>query len=206
MFDSDALDLAAHATAAPGPELAATLAAVDPRVLNGHGRVIVMQAWQRLSSWATGGMYDAMALVARSPACVPDSPAELNDSFARGGGVDHTQEHRLGGPSCPCNLTILCRRHHRAKHLGGWWWTRPSPGAASAQSPLGHTYNAPLDLPFDPPGGAQQGPAIECGRFTEPLQAGQCTEPLLDGRSPATVLRTRTAPAHIGQTEAGTPF
>ncbi|MEQ7129560.1 HNH endonuclease signature motif containing protein, partial [Actinopolymorpha sp. B11F2] len=42
--------------------------------------------------------------------------------------LDHTIEHRLGGPSCACNLAPLCRRHHRAKHEGGWWWTQNQPG------------------------------------------------------------------------------
>ena len=54
--------------------------------------------------------------------------------------ADHTMEHRLGGPTCACNLVSLCRRHHRAKHQGGWWWTHTTGGALTVQSPLGHTY------------------------------------------------------------------
>jgi hypothetical protein len=75
-FDVHALD-----EAVPGPELAAVLAAIDTRGLNGYGRVVVMRAWERLGSWAAGGMYAAMAHVARSPECMPDSAAELTRHF-----------------------------------------------------------------------------------------------------------------------------
>ncbi|MEQ7127991.1 DUF222 domain-containing protein [Actinopolymorpha sp. B11F2] len=63
--------------------------------------------------------------------------------------LDHVVEHRLGGPSCACNLAPLCRRHHRAKHEAGWFWTQNSPGELTAQSPLGHTYTI---QPEPPPG------------------------------------------------------
>ncbi|MEQ7004839.1 DUF222 domain-containing protein [Actinopolymorpha sp. B17G11] len=63
--------------------------------------------------------------------------------------LDHTIEHRLGGPSCACNLAPLCRRHHRAKHEAGWWWTQNQPGHLTTQSPLGHTYTV---RPEPPPG------------------------------------------------------
>ncbi len=65
----------------PGPQLAAVLAGIDVASLNGYGRVVVMQAWQRQSSWCAAGMYEAMAAVARSPECMPDSPAELTEHF-----------------------------------------------------------------------------------------------------------------------------
>ena len=28
---------------------------------------------------------------------------------------DHTLAYDHGGPTCPCNLALLCRGHHRAK-------------------------------------------------------------------------------------------
>ncbi|MEQ7127351.1 DUF222 domain-containing protein [Actinopolymorpha sp. B11F2] len=80
MFDSEALDLSALKEAAPGPDLAAVLAGIDPTMLNGYARVIVMQAWQRQSSWASCQLYDVMTLVARSPECMADSP-ELTKHF-----------------------------------------------------------------------------------------------------------------------------
>ncbi|MEQ4206984.1 DUF222 domain-containing protein [Actinopolymorpha sp. B9G3] len=63
--------------------------------------------------------------------------------------LDHTIEHRLDGPSCLCNMAPLCRRHHRAKHEAGWWWTQNQPGHLTTQSPLGHTYTV---RPEPPPG------------------------------------------------------
>uniref|UniRef100_UPI002617755D HNH endonuclease signature motif containing protein n=1 Tax=uncultured Pseudokineococcus sp. TaxID=1642928 RepID=UPI002617755D len=34
--------------------------------------------------------------------------------------LDHRTPHAAGGPTCPCNLDVLCRRHHLAKHHFGW--------------------------------------------------------------------------------------
>ncbi|MEQ4204185.1 DUF222 domain-containing protein [Actinopolymorpha sp. B9G3] len=81
MFDSRVLDLSALKEVAPGPDLAAVLAGIDPTMLNGYARVIVMQAWQRQSSWASCQMYDVMTLVARSPECMVDSAPELTKHF-----------------------------------------------------------------------------------------------------------------------------
>ncbi|MEQ7128775.1 hypothetical protein ABN034_30150, partial [Actinopolymorpha sp. B11F2] len=39
------------------------------------------------------------------------------------------------------------RRHHRAKHEGGWWWTQNQPGHLTTQSPLGHTYTVDPEPP-----------------------------------------------------------
>ena len=33
---------------------------------------------------------------------------------------DHTIPSEQGGPTCPCNLAPLCRRHHRLKQARGW--------------------------------------------------------------------------------------
>jgi hypothetical protein len=33
---------------------------------------------------------------------------------------DHTIPAEQGGPTCPCNLSPLCRRHHRLKQARGW--------------------------------------------------------------------------------------
>ncbi|KRB74959.1 hypothetical protein ASE01_16415 [Nocardioides sp. Root190] len=34
--------------------------------------------------------------------------------------IDHEIPHHTGGPTCPCNLDPLCRRHHRAKTFSQW--------------------------------------------------------------------------------------
>jgi hypothetical protein len=42
--------------------------------------------------------------------------------------ADHVVPHDRGGPTCPCNLAPLCRRHHRVKTHGGWSYTPIEPG------------------------------------------------------------------------------
>jgi hypothetical protein len=34
--------------------------------------------------------------------------------------TDHTRPHEQGGPTCPCNMAPLCRRHHRLKQAQGF--------------------------------------------------------------------------------------
>ena len=41
---------------------------------------------------------------------------------------DHTIAHRLGGLTCPCNLSPECPRHHHLKHLPSWRLDQPRPG------------------------------------------------------------------------------
>ncbi len=45
--------------------------------------------------------------------------------------TDHTIPAARGGPTCPCNLAPLCRRHHRIKTHGGWTYTTLEPGVLS---------------------------------------------------------------------------
>ncbi|WP_243417696.1 HNH endonuclease signature motif containing protein [Actinomycetospora cinnamomea] len=47
---------------------------------------------------------------------------------AHAGDIDHTVDHARGGPSVSWNAGVYCRRHHLAKHEGGWRVTQPSPG------------------------------------------------------------------------------
>jgi hypothetical protein len=45
--------------------------------------------------------------------------------------LDHIQPYDPDGPpgrTHPCNLACLCRRHHRAKTLGHWRYTRTPAG------------------------------------------------------------------------------
>ncbi len=57
---------------------------------------------------------------------------------------DHTISYRLGGPTCPCNLSPECARHHRLKHLPNWRLDQPRPGVLSWTTPAGlrHTVTA----------------------------------------------------------------
>jgi hypothetical protein len=54
---------------------------------------------------------------------------------------DHTIAHRLGGPTCPCNLSPECTRHHHLKHLPSWRLDQPRPGVLTWTTParLTHT-------------------------------------------------------------------
>ena len=54
---------------------------------------------------------------------------------------DHTIAHRLGGPTCPCNLSPECARHHHLKHLPSWRLDQPRPGVLTWTTParLTHT-------------------------------------------------------------------
>jgi Domain of unknown function (DUF222) len=57
---------------------------------------------------------------------------------------DHTITYRLGGPTCPCNLSPECTRHHHLKHLPGWRLDQPRPGVLTWITParLTHTVTA----------------------------------------------------------------
>jgi len=54
---------------------------------------------------------------------------------------DHTIAHRLGGLTCPCNLSPECSRHHHLKHLLSWRLDQPRPGVLTWTTParLTHT-------------------------------------------------------------------
>jgi hypothetical protein len=54
--------------------------------------------------------------------------------------LDHTVAYEDGGPTCPCNLAPLCRRHHRVKQSEGWTLTQPTPGVMVWLTPAGRRY------------------------------------------------------------------
>jgi hypothetical protein len=56
--------------------------------------------------------------------------------------LDHTLAWDQGGLTCECNLSPLCRRHHRAKQAPGWHLIQPRPGEMSWRLPSGRTYAA----------------------------------------------------------------
>ncbi len=53
--------------------------------------------------------------------------------------LDHVVAHPRG-PTCPCNLAPLCRRHHRHKTHGHWTYTTLDPGTYLWASPHGYRY------------------------------------------------------------------
>jgi hypothetical protein len=62
------------------------------------------------------------------PTC--DRPAARCD-------LDHTIAWHRGGPTCPCNLSALCRRHHRLKQHPQWSLFQPWPGLLIWVTPAG---------------------------------------------------------------------
>lgn len=62
------------------------------------------------------------------PTC--DRPAPRCD-------VDHTIPWHQGGPTCPCNMSNLCRRHHRLKQHPQWHLFQPWPGLLIWVTPAG---------------------------------------------------------------------
>ncbi len=54
--------------------------------------------------------------------------------------LDHTIPWDQGGPTCPCNLGPLCRKHHRTKQAPGWTLTQPEPGTLEWTTPHGRRY------------------------------------------------------------------
>jgi hypothetical protein len=54
--------------------------------------------------------------------------------------LDHTDPHRDGGRTCECNLSPLCRHHHRCKQADGWRLEQPQPGVLVWHTPAGRTY------------------------------------------------------------------
>ncbi len=55
--------------------------------------------------------------------------------------LDHAVPHARGGPTCPCNLVPLCRRHHRAKTHSRWSYEITRPGHYRWASPHGHVFD-----------------------------------------------------------------
>ncbi|HWI43064.1 MAG TPA: HNH endonuclease [Nocardioides sp.] len=54
--------------------------------------------------------------------------------------LDHATPHGRGGPTCPCNLVPLCRRHHRAKTHSAWRYAVIEPGTYLWTSPSGRRF------------------------------------------------------------------
>jgi hypothetical protein len=54
--------------------------------------------------------------------------------------ADHTVAYHKGGPTCPCNLATLCRRHHRLKQRPEWELIQVWHGVLLWIAPTGHWY------------------------------------------------------------------
>jgi Domain of unknown function (DUF222) len=54
--------------------------------------------------------------------------------------LDHTLAWDKGGLTCECDLSPLCRHHHRAKQAEGWRLAQPEPGVLKWRTPAGRRY------------------------------------------------------------------
>jgi hypothetical protein len=61
------------------------------------------------------------------------------------GDLDHTVPYDQGGRTCECNLSPLCRMHHRVKYARGWTLTQPEPGVPTWTTPHGRSYTVTPD-------------------------------------------------------------
>ena len=92
--------------------------------------------------------------------------------------IDHTIPAARGGPTCPCNLAPLCRRHHRIKTHGDWTYTTLEPGHYLWTSKHGYSYlrdpDGTLDVSRDrrraPTSYHAPDPATEWGHWRAPEQ------------------------------------
>jgi len=55
--------------------------------------------------------------------------------------LDHTTPYDKGGLTCECNISPLCRAHHRVKQASGWRLKQPEPGHLEWTTPAGRTYS-----------------------------------------------------------------
>ncbi len=129
----------------------------EPGELAGYGpitaatarRIAANGTWRRLlTDPATGIVVDVGSrtytpsaaltrlIIARDRTCTfphCQMPAQRCD-------IDHGIAFAEGGPTDACNCHALCRRHHRAKHEGGWRVERRRDGSATWTSPTGKIY------------------------------------------------------------------
>jgi len=63
--------------------------------------------------------------------------------------IDHSIEFRIGGRTIRINVSLLCRRHHKIKHLPGWDLVQDPDGSGilTFRTPSGQTFRTrPPDL------------------------------------------------------------
>jgi Domain of unknown function (DUF222) len=75
-------------------------------------------------------------VMARTPTCTAPGCSRA----AAGCDLDHTRPYNQGGPTCECNLSPLCRHHHRCKQADGWQLDQPRPGVMHWTTPAGRDY------------------------------------------------------------------
>ena len=146
-----------------------TLLGLDdqPGELAGHGPIPAPVArriagdpsgtWRRLITDHTGRLLDYGTTIYRPPADLARHVMARDQTCTFPGcnrpahrcDLDHQQPASAGGATSAENLAVLCRRHHRAKHVGGWRVVRHET-ASHWTSPTGHRYRSrPPAYPTD---------------------------------------------------------
>ncbi|WP_420848654.1 HNH endonuclease [Protofrankia coriariae] len=105
--------------------------------------------------------------------------------------------HAVGGPTSEDNLLALCRRHHRAKHDGGWTVKRADNDTAIWTSPTGRTYSSIPEPWNDGPTPQAEAPATDIPRVAN--RAPDASAPAVPG---TTVSRTDAPGTDASTTEA----
>jgi hypothetical protein len=149
--DDTAADVIAEATrteldaltgAPPEPQLGAVLAQASTRITESLADL--------RTRWCTPGHhggYRPTAAIRRAiehrdrRCCFPGCRRPVRHCDA-----DHTIPFHRGGATCPCNLAMLCRRHHKLKQTTGWRIAHIWPGVLLWITPSGHwSITAPAD-------------------------------------------------------------
>ncbi|MGA8847893.1 MAG: HNH endonuclease signature motif containing protein, partial [Nocardioides sp.] len=82
----------------------------------------------------------------------------------------NTSHPTVGGQTTTSNLSLLCRKHHRAKTFSAWTYNTPQPGVYDWTSPTGLTYRVtrarrhgrmPITTPLGPAAEPDAEPAAE---------------------------------------------
>ena len=119
-------------------------------VLDGDGVVIDFGRRQRLLSPQARRVLEARDRHCVWPGC--DRPPRWCDSH-------HKREWRIDGPTSVKESALLCGRHHRLRHDGGWQLFRTAGGRWRAIPPLPPRWSLPVDtsprlVPFGHSAGA----------------------------------------------------
>jgi hypothetical protein len=140
-----------------------TAPASNPRLADGiYARLLAAarrardHAWQQAEAdrHAPGGCAHTTASPAYRPPPRIREYVAARDQTCRGpgcgqpawrGDLDHTVPWDQGGPTCPCGLGALCRRHHRLKQDPGWTVIQPQPGIFRWTTPAGRSYTTRPD-------------------------------------------------------------
>jgi hypothetical protein len=86
--------------------------------------------------------------------------------------LDHTVPFGRGSTSA-ANMGALCRRHHRAKHEGGWRLTRHGDERCTWTSPAGHSYDSAPSYPASPDNPAPPDSPAVSGNPAAPAPAAE---------------------------------